>query len=72
MKVRIIKNFGMKGLPGVTIEAGSILEAAPKTAGRWITSGVAEPCREATVESAVAPEPENAMRKAAPRAVKGK
>jgi hypothetical protein len=57
MKVRAIKNFRMKAVPNVEIQAGSELEVAPDVGIQWISKGYAIPFTERT-EKAVLPEPE--------------
>ncbi len=41
MRVRIIKDIRLAGLPGITWFAGSVAEVSAETADKWFKSGMA-------------------------------
>ena len=61
MRIRLLKDVRMKGVPTVQILAGSEIEAVPDVAEEWIKQGYAMPVRELPAETAELPAAENAM-----------
>ena len=59
MKLRVVKPFRMKAVPGVEIQTGSELEVTSEVGLEWIKSGHAIQFAETEkTEKAVMPEPE--------------
>jgi hypothetical protein len=55
MRLRIIKNFRMKAVPTVEIQAGSEVQVAPEVGVEWVKQGYAIPYEEKTEKAVVTP-----------------